>query len=139
MLASNQLAITANRENILYDGCEELANDLKQIDPTLYASFFQYGEARFVYEAVNSILDKHFIKGAMTFACTGDALIPWGESPVIAIDMEFVSDGIFAFFRIILTKNNPIVELHHIVFHESAGDPEANTEQLRKSIAAARL
>ncbi|MBO6814735.1 MAG: hypothetical protein JJ891_07730 [Rhizobiaceae bacterium] len=138
MMASTQLAITAHRENVLYDACEELAVDLMSIDPALFSSFFQYGEARFVYDNVNKLLDKHFCTGSLSFACTGDTLVSWNEPPVVAVDLEFVRDGIFAFFRLVLTGKTPVVELHHITFQESRGDPEENTAELEKSIRAAR-
>jgi len=139
MMASTQVKITAHRENILYDACEAMAHDFMSIDPSSFASYFHRGDTPAVYEQVNNVIDKHFKRGSVTFACTGDSLTPWNEAPVVAIDLEFISNSIFAFFRMILTGKEPVVELHHITFHESTGNPETNSTELKRALHSARL
>ena len=69
----------------------------------------------------------------------GEADIAWNEVPSAAIDLEFFSQGIFVYFRLFMAGNQSRVEIHHIIFHESAGNPTENTTSLKQTLKAAIL
>ena len=134
-----QNAITSRRENILYSACSRLAEDLMMIDPFLYAMFFQFGEARVVCEEISDTIDHHFRPGTMTFACTGESQVTWDARPVIAVDLEFVSEGIFALFQLVMSCRGSVVDLKHISFSENISDPDSNTTALKSALDRARV
>ena len=139
MVHFNHKHIANSREAILATACSNLARDLREIDPADYYLFFRYGELPDIYDRVNAMLDRHFANGTFSFACTGDANINWDEIPAAAIDLEFFSKGIFVYFRLFVTDDQPRVEIHHIVFQESAGNPSENTSSLEQTLKAALL
>lgn len=136
MLPTNS-CITRSREEILADACLRLEEDLRDIEPMEYYLFLMFGELPSVYERVNDIIGCHFTDGTMGFACTGEANIGWRENPLAAIDLEFSSHDIFVYFRLFIAGNQTGVEIHHIVFYESEGDPSENTEALKSALLAA--
>ncbi len=139
MIFQADKCITVQREQILRDACLCLVSELKQIGPEEFSVFFQLGQMPDVHDMVTTTLDRFYRNNTMGFACTGDTAISWNKPSMVAIDLEFVSEGIFAFFRLFLSANEPTAELHHISFQESAGDPDINTEQLAKAIKRARI
>lgn len=130
------------RERILADACSKLATDLRLVDPLSYANFFHLSQSPGVYEDICRLVLANFPSGAMQFSCSGDALVAWSGSPVVAIDLEFSDDSLHAFFRLVLNGDKTAVELHHIGFH--AGDnpgeskPQENNLRLTRALEAAR-
>lgn len=136
MIQFNHADITQSRERILSDGCREFVQSLLQIDPSNFFLFFKFGEMPALYEKVGELVDQHFATGTVAFACTGNTKISWSNAPVVSIDLEFFCDGIFAFFRLNISQDDPSAEIHHIIFQDSADNPQANTEALRQAIKA---
>ena len=139
MIFQTDECITVRREQILCDACSCLASELRQIEPGDFFSFFQLGQVPAVHDDVTATIDRHFGNNTMGFACTGEAEISWNKPSAVAIDLEFVFEGIFAFFRLFLSADNSAVELHHISFQDSSGDPDSNTVKLEKAIKQARI
>ena len=138
MILKTEQPIMVQREEILCDAARNLASELKLIEPTTYALFFQYGQMPEVYNLVTATLIRHFLPGKMNFACTGDTLITWNNTVRVALDLEFENCGIFAFFRLILGGTEPSVELHHISFLDSSDDPGMNTQMLHLALSNAK-
>ncbi len=134
----DQISVTRQRELALREACHDLSNDLRKIEPASYFLFFELGELPAVYEQVNLYLDQHFPKGKLAFACTGQTSIGWTESPQVAVDLEFSGEDILAFFRLVIGSKEHDVELHHISFQQSVGDPHHNTIALSKALERAR-
>ena len=134
MILQIQQSITAQREDILCRACHNLASELKLIEPTAFALFFQHGQMPEIYNLVSASLNRHFITNTISFACTGDTLITWNNPARVAIDLEFETGNIFVFFRLVVGSKEPSVELHHISFMDSSGDPEKNTKLLQSTL-----
>ena len=132
----------SERERIVAEACGKLASDLRLIDPLSYANFFHLSQSPGVYEDICRLVSANFPSGAMQFSCSGDALLAWSGSPVVAVDLEFSDDGLHAFFRLVLNGDKTAVELHHIAFDADgmpAGmTPRENNLRLAKALEAAR-
>ena len=139
MTYSNQKSITEAREAVLANACGKLIKNLRGLDPVHYYLFFEFGEMAAIYDQVTKIIDNYFAIGTMNFACTGEAILRWNRKPHIAVDLEFFSNGIFIFFRLYLTTTHPRVEIHNILFQESANHPQANTIALEDTLRNAIL
>ena len=127
------------REEVLKNACRKLCTELRTIEPTCFDVFLKLGQLPGVYDEVMAILERHFRRGSMNFACTGDSHITWDKSPVVALDLEFMHDGIFAFFRLFIKDVGSEIELHHISFDNSSGAPEQNTRHLNDAIKTVQL
>ena len=139
MAKQETLNTISQREKVLKDACGALGNDLRSIDPTFFDVFLRLGQLPGVYDEVMAILERHFRRDAMNFACTGDSIVGWDRPPVIALDFEFMYEGIFAFFRLFIKDDGSDIELHHISFDNSSGAPEQNTAKLHEAIHEVRL
>ena len=130
---------TRDREEILLDACSGLANELLLIEPIAYCLFFQLGQMPQVFDQVSQMVERNFRAGTMHFSCTGDTLIDWKCNSTVAIDLEFVSDDIFAFFRLVLGGKQPIVDLHDVSFPNGERSPAENSGLLRDALARALI
>lgn len=130
MLIPANLNTTQQRECALNNACLEMAADLQRIDPTVYLMFLEFGQMPEICFEINNIVDRHFGAGAMSFACTGEGVISWSGECRVGIDLEFLTEHLFAFFRLFIGSEPPRVELHHISFNDSSGDPANNTRKL---------
>ncbi|WP_075997083.1 hypothetical protein [Salaquimonas pukyongi] len=132
----------AERESILAEACGKLASDLRLIDPLSYANFFHLSQSPGVYEDICRLVMANFPSGSMQFSCSGDALIAWSGSPVVAIDLEFSDDSLHVFFRLVLNGEKTAVELHHIAFQAADGgeepQPQENNQRLLNALQSAR-
>ncbi len=139
-MAKQMITNTINqREEVLKIACQQLSDDLKTIEPTFFDVFLKLGQLPGVYDVVMAILERHFERNSMNFACTGDSHVSWDKSPIVALDLEFMHDGIFAFFRLFIKDAGSEIELHHISFDNSSGAPEQNTAKLSDAIRQVQL
>lgn len=134
-----QMSIVKSREAVIASVCKNLARDLKSINPEIYVLYFSLGDMPMIFHKINDVVESNFACGKMAFACTGECAVEWNSEPVIAIDLEFSSRDIIAFFRLFFSGSEPSVELHHISFQGSGADPIANTEMLERELKLARL
>ncbi|MEM7069149.1 MAG: hypothetical protein AAF478_09715 [Pseudomonadota bacterium] len=132
-----QISVVQQRENIIASACKQLAEDLKSIPPLAYAFFFNIGDMPVVFEQINTLIEQRFKGGTMSFPCTGECELNWEQLPIVSIDLEFADPEVSVFFRLSFADNGLAVNLHHISFPESAGDPALNTSLLEKHLAAA--
>ncbi len=139
MNPTKQLRIVEQRELVIATACSNLATELRSLEPTTYALFFNTGNMSAIYEAITEMIGRHFAPGTMNFSCTGECIVNWDEPPVISIDLEFEKGDIFAFFRLFFGSRGTAASLHHISFGENAGDPETNTRLLEKHMDQASI
>ena len=139
MTNQQQKSIIVQREEILCVVFPAPVKELRLIAPVLFENFFRFGQLSGVYDQVTQTLDHFFIKNSMNFACTGDSSISWSNPATVALDLEFMFLGIFVFFRLSFGYEKVAIELHHISFESSSGDPDENTVQLAKAIHEAML
>lgn len=131
--------VSRERELIILDACRNLAHELALIEPADYVCLLQTGNIVTLADLVASSIEPFFDSAAMSFACSGNARLSWTETPVIALDFEFLHDGVFAFFRLLLSSSGPDVELNHISFEPAAQPPAENTARLTAALASARI
>jgi hypothetical protein len=139
MSFSNEVPTTQARETALAKACNNLAKSLRDIDPVNYYLFFEFGEMTIIYDQITKLIDSHFTLGVMNFTCTGEAILKWNRKPHVAIDLEFFSDSVFVFFRLFIAPGPLRVEIHNIVFQESASNPQTNTLALEKILRSSAL
>ena len=122
------------REAILFASCQNLFISLKTIEPAAIHMFLNFGYLPGVYDEIMLMLESQFKGHVMNFACTGSSLIEWNKEPAVALDFEFLHNGIFAFFRLFIDGADERIEIHHISFDRAGNSPEKNTKLLRTSI-----
>lgn len=130
--------LTAAREAILQNAMQPFARELSLIEPVWFLLFFNFGQMSEICEEITKMADRHFDGRSLSFSCSGDTMIAWDQKPVAALDFEFVSKHIFAFFQIVIGAGEARINLHHISFQETAGDPAHNTDMLREALASAK-
>ena len=138
MIANCIESTVKSRELIILDAFRIIESELRLIDPVCFAIFLTFGQMSSVFDQVVEIVDRHFCKGSMNFACTGDVAISWKRHPIVVLDFEFSHSDICAFFRLIMGCGEPQIELHHISFQNSTNDTDGNSRLLVESLKAAR-
>ncbi|MCB1463484.1 MAG: hypothetical protein KDJ90_13900 [Nitratireductor sp.] len=128
-----------DRELAILAACEELAEELMLVDPADYICLLQTGNMASLADLVSSSIEPFFDEKALSFACSGGFDLSWSRAPAVSLDFEFLHAGIFAFFRMILSRAGADVELNHISFEQVGQTPEANTDHLRQALETARV
>lgn len=129
-MISNFNNFLEDREMAIHQAARRIEPELRMIDPLCFAMHLVFGQLPEVHDQIVGILDRNFKDYSMSFACTGDVENSWNEVPVVGLDFEFNSDGVFAFFRFILSGESSKVELHHISFEANDNSPEQNSKLL---------
>jgi hypothetical protein len=124
---------------IILDACRNLAQELVLIEPVDYICLLQTGNIITLADLVSSSIEPFFDSAALSFACSGNCQLSWTEAPVIALDFEFLHEGVFAFFRLLLSHDFVDVELNHVSFEPAGQPPAENTARLRAALASARV
>ncbi|MBL1406414.1 MAG: hypothetical protein COC00_010560 [Rhizobiales bacterium] len=118
------------REAAIHQAAKRLEPELRMIDPLCFAMHLAFGQLPEVHDQIVGILDRNFKDYSMSFACTGEVDSSWSKVPEVGLDFEFNSNGVFAFFRFILSGDTSKVELHHISFEANDNSPEENSQLL---------
>ena len=137
MKSSECLGVVEQRELIIATACVGLAHDLKSIDPAVYHLFFSAAELPEVFEVINQTVDEHFPSHSMNFACTGECILSWNDTPLVALDFEFECDEVSAFFRLYFGEKGVAATLHHISFSDGGTAPTMNNRTLKRQLEAA--
>ena len=131
--------ISRDRELAILAACGDFAEELMLLEPADYICLLQTGNMATLADLVSSSIEPFFNEKALSFACSGGYDLSWGNSPIVSLDFEFLHGGIFAFFRMILSRAGADVELNHVSFDQTGQSPSANTELLRLALDSARL
>jgi hypothetical protein len=127
------------REKALADGLRDVAAELRLIDATDLVAFLRTGQFGNIANLVNSSTELYFKPGTLAFGLSGDVELKWGETPAVALDMEFNHQGVTVYFRLLLQALQAGVDITYITFADNSSNPEANTARLIDAISAARL
>lgn len=130
---------TAERERILADGIQPVIAELRLVDVVDYIAFLRMDRLGNVEDIVTSSAQLYLKPATLRFGNEGDVRLTWGGAPAIDLAMEFHHLDVTVHFRLELTAVNASVSITFIAFEETDAGPEANTEQLREAVAAARL
>lgn len=123
------------RETAIHQVTRKLEPELRMIDPLCFAMHLMFGQLPEIHDQVAAILERNFKNYSMSFACTGEVQNSWTQTPVVGLDFEFSFDGVFAFFRFILSSDGSKVELHHISFDNGENSPEQNSRLLIENLS----
>ncbi|GIL00253.1 MAG: hypothetical protein BroJett030_01520 [Alphaproteobacteria bacterium] len=129
--------VSRERELVILEACRKLADELALVEPADYVCLLQTGNVVTLADLVASSIEPFFDASALTFAWSGECRLSWSEAPVVALDFEFLHDGVSAFFRLILSHAGPDVELNHVSFDRSGQTPADNTARLADALASA--
>ena len=75
----------------------------------------------------------------MVFGAGGDYRLEWGGPPEIVLDLEIKPRGITIYSQLTLTNEQAGLDIKHIAFHDSSGDPDTNTRMLEERLQEARF
>ncbi|MBL4725077.1 MAG: hypothetical protein JKY83_00090 [Rhizobiaceae bacterium] len=130
--------INDTREAILHEGCHDLIKSMRKVEPAQFLMVFYSGQTLGIGEMLRERIEGHFKANTVSFEFTGECDVPWVGNFTVALDLELLHLGVFAFFRLYLCGNESSVELNHISFETAGIDPLENTKLLEKAIQAAR-
>ena len=82
------------REKALADGLRDVAAELRLIDATDLIAFLRTEQFANIANLVNSSSELYFKPNTLSFGQSGDVQLKWGETPSIALDMEFQHLGV---------------------------------------------
>ncbi|MFK5980425.1 MAG: hypothetical protein QM488_16230 [Rhizobiaceae bacterium] len=131
--------INEKREAILHDACHDLIISMRKVEPVEFVMVFYSGQTLGIGELLRERIESHFIPNSVSFEFTGECDVQWTGNFTVALDLELLHQGVFAFFRLYLCGDESSVELNHISFEKAGNDPLENTKLLEKAIQAARI
>ena len=129
---------TIERERALAEGLNQVAGELRLVDPQDYVAFIRLELFGNIANIVNSSTELYYQPGTMKFGMSGEADVRWGEPVQVVLDMEFDYQGVKAYFRLLLDSEGAAVELTYLAFTPADTDPETNTQRLKDALVAAR-
>lgn len=138
MQTNSSESINSQRETILFEGCHDLIAALRKVDPVQFVMVFYSGQTLGIAEQLRDLIENHFKPNTVSFEFTGECAVPWAGSFTVALDLELLHAGVFAFFRLYLCGNESSVEINHISFETAGNDPVENTILLKDAIHSAK-
>jgi hypothetical protein len=126
------------RSEILADALDETIAELRLIDAGDMITYIRAGQWANISDLVQSSAELSFEDGAVSFAYAGDYAISWGEAPSIALDMEFQTSELTAFFTLTIGPSESAVRIKNVMFTTAPADQEAATRAFAHALAAAR-
>jgi hypothetical protein len=132
---SNELL---ERSEILADALRETIAELRLIDPADMVTYIRTGQWANIADLVQSSAELSFQDGAVSFACSGDYALSWGETPSIALDLEFQTNELTAFFTLTIGADDTTVRLRDVLFTASYRDPREATRAFATALGIAR-
>jgi len=131
--------INEKRESILHSACHDLIKSMRKVEPAQFVMVFYSGQTLGIGELLRERIEGHFKPNTVSFEFTGECDVQWVGNFTVALDLELLHLGVFAFFRLYLCGDESSVELNHISFETAGNDPVDNTKLLAKAIQAARI
>ena len=128
--------IISRRERIIHDSCGELIRGLRSIDPTDFVRLFHGANTLMLSEEISKFVEYHFKPRTITFGLSGECGLSWEKPFSIALDLELLHGGVFAFFRLWVYPDRSHVELNHISFEDSGASPAQNTRLLHDAMVS---
>lgn len=136
-----QTALSNNlleRSELLADALADTIAELRLIDAGDMITYIRTGNWANISDLVQSSAELSFEDGAVTFACSGDYVMSWGEAPSIALDMEFQNNDLTAFFTLTIGPRESAVRIKDVMFTREPNDPKEATRVFAAALAAAR-
>ena len=127
------------REMIIAEAIAPVASELRLLDAADLISLLRFELYGNLSDLVASAAELFFHPGTVNFGAGGDYKLDWDTYPEITLDLEIKPAGLTVYAQLMLGADTAGVEINHIAFADPSADPNANTEFLRQSLAAARF
>ena len=130
---------TNQRERIVAEAISPVASELRLLDAADLISLLRFELYGNLSDLVSSAAELYFHPGTVVFGAGGDYRLEWGGPPEIVLDLEIKPRGITIYSQLTLTNDTAGLDIKHIAFHETSGDPDANTRMLEERLKEARF
>jgi len=130
---------TNQRERIVAEAISPVASELRLLDAADLISLLRFELYGNLSDLVSSAAELYFHPGTVVFGAGGDYRLEWGGPPEIVLDLEIKPRGITIYSQLTLTNETAGLDIKHIAFHETSGDPDANTRMLEERLKEARF
>lgn len=132
-------SFTHQRERIVAEAISPVASELRLLDAADLISLLRFELYGNLSDLVASAAELYFHPGTVSFGAGGDYRLEWGGPPEIVLDVEIKPRDITIYAQLILTDAHAAIDIKHIAFHTTAGDPDANTAMLAERLQEARF
>jgi hypothetical protein len=130
---------TNQRERIVAEAISPVASELRLLDAADLISLLRFELYGNLSDLVSSAAELYFHPGTVVFGAGGDYRLEWGGPPEIVLDLEIKPRGITIYSQLTLTNEQAGLDIKHIAFHDSSGDPDTNTRMLEERLQEARF
>ncbi len=130
---------TNQRERIVAEAISPVASELRLLDAADLISLLRFELYGNISDLVSSAAELYFHPGTVVFGAGGDYRLEWGGPPEVVLDLEIKPRGITIYSQLTLTNELAGLDIMHIAFHETSGDPDANTRMLEDRLKEARF
>jgi hypothetical protein len=130
---------TDQRERIVAEAISPVASELRLLDAADLISLLRFELYGNLSDLVSSAAELYFHPGTVVFGAGGDYRLEWGGPPEIVLDLEIKPRGITIYSQLTLTNEQAGLDIKHIAFHDTVGDPDANTRILEERLKEARF
>ena len=130
---------TNQRERIVAEAISPVASELRLLDAADLISLLRFELYGNLSDLVSSAAELYFHPGTVVFGAGGDYRLEWGGPPEVVLDLEIKPRGITIYSQLTLTNEQAGLDIKHIAFHDSSGDPDTNTRMLEERLQEARF
>ncbi|TPP09825.1 hypothetical protein [Rhizobium glycinendophyticum] len=132
-------SFTNQRERIVAEAISPVASELRLLDAADLISLLRFELYGNLADLVSSAAELYFHPGTVVFGAGGDYRLEWGGPPEVVLDLEIKPRGITIYSQLTLTEETAGLDIKHIAFHDTSGDPDTNTRMLEDRLREARF
>ena len=127
------------RARLLANALADVVDEIRLIEPGDMIAYVHGRHWATIADLVESSTEMFFREGALSFSCSAVVDVGWTFPPSISLDMEFQGEAVTAFFTLVLSAHDSIVDLNALWFSAPREDEATATADLAKALADARL
>jgi hypothetical protein len=135
----NRQPHSAQREIIVANAIQDVANELRLIELADYVAFIRLESMASIADIVESAAELYFVPGTLRLGHGCEAHVTWTGTPRIALDLELRPKGATVYFTLSLSAFQAGVEVNYIAFDQPSEDPDANSAFLDQALEGARI
>jgi len=135
----NRQPYSAQREIIVANAIQGVANELRLIDLADYVAFIRLESMASIADIVESAAELYFVPGTLRLGHGCEAHVNWTGEPRIALDLELRPRGATVYFTLSLSAFQAGVEVNYVSFDIPSDDPEENSAFLERALEEARI
>ncbi len=131
-------AIIFERERLLAEAMKHVAAELRLVDISILARYVALEQHGNIDDLVASSAELYFKPGTLRYGLRAEMDLRWGNTPAVALDLEFCHADVTVFFRLTLAAISAAVEIQALSVAGPSRDLAENTERLRRALDDAR-